>query len=200
MVAKRRVNMSPEAVAKRRETGRLKVDRGRALEDFLTASAYALRGRVDYEHRPNPLRILRPNPANASEFICAKTKASGVDFDGVLSNGKAVYFDAKSSDDGSAFPIALISEHQREYLARKARFGAVCFVYVRATGLKTGPADFILPIGKGGTIAGHTPHHPLLEPEGSKRLRWLDLGPYVVGPGETWLDAAERIAGVVEWR
>jgi len=183
----------------RQQAGKLKTKRGNALEAFLEDQRPALFPRVDYEKRPNPLKVLGPDPTNPALMRCARVKASGVDFDGVLEGGRAVMFEAKSTDSATRFDLKLISDEQLALMQRRARMGAVCFVYVRATSIGIDGQDYILPVSAEGKVCGYTTHHALLRPIGVKSIKWQDLTAWAVGRRELWLDACDRIAEAGAW-
>lgn len=183
----------------RQQAGKVKTERGNELETFLDNQRRALAGRVDYEKRPSPLKMMGVDPANPRFMRCIRIKASGVDFDGTLEGGRAVYFEAKSTGVGTRFDLKLISDDQLALMTRRAKLGAACFLYVRATSLGLYGQDFILPVSAEGRVAGYLPHQSLLAPLGDKSIPWGELEPWAVGRAELWLDACERIGEAGLW-
>lgn len=191
--------MTPPIRRSRQQAGKLKTERGNELESFLENQRRALAGRVDYEKRPSPLKMMGVDPTNPRFMRCVRTKASGVDFDGTLDGGRAVYFEAKSTGVGTRFDLKLISDDQLALMARRAKLGAACFIYVRATSIGLDGQDFILPVNAEGKVCGYLPHHGLLAPLGDKSISWAALEPWAVGRAELWLDACERIGEAGLW-
>lgn len=184
----------------RKDAGKLKTKRGNALEAFLEDQRAALFPRVDYEKRPNPLRVLGTDPTNPAYMRCVRVKASGVDFDGTLDGGRAVYFEAKSTDSATRFDFKLISDDQLALMARRAKMGAACFIYVRASAIGIEGQDYILPVNGDGQVCGWTPFQALLAPIGVKSVKWAELTPWAVARRELWLDACERLGEAGLWR
>lgn len=104
-------------------------DQGATLEEqILTACGYykAL-GLAAIDKTPEPMRILRR--MEKEQFVACFSKKAQPDFQGTLSSGRAVMFEAKTTRTGKIEQSAVTAE-QAEYLDNHAAMNALCFVVV----------------------------------------------------------------------
>jgi recombination protein U len=108
-------------------------NRGKALEkNILQANAY-------YEQQRRAIITQMPTPINITRVVANKVTGylsrSTVDFHGSLKGGRAIYFDAKETNE-PRFAVAdntKLHPHQIEYLAKQHLLGALCFLVVDFT-------------------------------------------------------------------
>ncbi|EEL50584.1 Recombination protein U (Penicillin-binding protein-related factor A) [Bacillus cereus Rock3-44] len=55
---------------------------------------------------------------------------STVDYDGVY-RGRAIAFEAKSTEKDTRFDLKNIAQHQLDYLEKSEKMGAVCFFLIK---------------------------------------------------------------------
>jgi recombination protein U len=111
----------------------MKGNRGKALEkSILQANAY-------YEQQLRAIITQMPTPVNITRVVANKVSGylsrSTVDFYGSLKGGRAVYFDAKETNE-PRFAVAndtKLHPHQIDYLQRQHLLGALCFLVVEFT-------------------------------------------------------------------
>lgn len=195
--------------------GRKAQANGAALEQFLIKSCewLAARGRCEVVRCKPPINHLGPlvtwlerhglrvEGVGEGLFVAVYSGAPSVDFEGDLKGGLAVAFDAKSSEDKTAFRFDLVTDAQLEHLRKRAALGKLCFVYARKTLAPT--ADFIVPVDKLGRFAGVTHRRSLDSALGAGResVQWGELVEQglKVQPGEYWLDTVARILAASRW-
>lgn len=195
--------------------GRKAQANGAALEQFLIKSCewLAARGRCEVVRCKPPYkhlgtlekwlheRGLHVDGLSEGLFVGVYSGAPSVDFEGDLKGGLAVAFDAKSSEDKTAFRFDLVTDAQLEHLRKRAALGKLCFVYARKTLAPT--ADFIVPVDKLGRFAGVTHRRSLDSALGAGResVQWGELVEQglKVQPGEYWLDTVARILAASRW-
>lgn len=115
-------------------------NRGQHLENMVeqTNSAYMRKGLAIISKIPTPWKILRTyNPYTKQYKInnAFPEKKSTVDFGGTASN-KSVWFDVKSTQNKTRYPLTNIYGHQREYLLNVAKQGGKAFILIHSTVLE----------------------------------------------------------------
>lgn len=115
-------------------------NRGQHLENMVeqTNSAYMRKGLAVISKIPTPWKILRTyNPYTKQYQInnAFPEKKSTVDFGGTASN-QSVWFDVKSTQNKTRYPLANIYGHQREYLLNVAKHGGKAFILIHSTVLE----------------------------------------------------------------
>jgi recombination protein U len=115
-------------------------NRGQHLENMVeqTNSAYMRKGLAVISKIPTPWKILRTyNPYTKQYKInnAFPEKKSTVDFGGTASN-QSVWFDVKSTQNKTRYPLANIYGHQREYLLNVAKQGGKAFILIHSTVLE----------------------------------------------------------------
>lgn len=114
-------------------------NRGKNLElNIEQANAfYKLQGVAEVQKKPTPMKIIG-TLKTPGMFKTVFEKKSTVDFEGVIGGGISVQFDAKETKTNT-MPLHMedkLHTHQREYLGRCHRLGAICFLVVEFTSLK----------------------------------------------------------------
>jgi recombination protein U len=115
-------------------------NRGQHLENMVeqTNSAYMRKGLAVISKIPTPWKILRTyNPYTKQYKInnAFPEKKSTVDFGGTASN-QSVWFDVKSTQNKTRYPLTNIYGHQREYLLNVAKQGGKAFILIHSTVLE----------------------------------------------------------------
>lgn len=180
--------------------GKENVDQGRDLETTLKEQCELLRarGRCDVTKKSNPLRILRP--LGDGKFVCVKTSAETVDFNGTLAGGRAIYFEAKSTVNRVRFPFSMLRDEQIDFMRRHAELGGLTFVYVASLELGR---DYVLPVDGVGRIAGTFHKRCAAESQQPQKpresIRWDEMARWSLVAGETWHDAVERLQASGVW-
>ncbi|PEP09847.1 Holliday junction resolvase RecU [Bacillus wiedmannii] len=104
-------------------------NRGMAFEKLINLSneMYQREGVALINKRPTPVKVLKSKGGRViSGFYEAK---STVDYDGVY-KGRAVAFEAKSTQSLTRFDLSNIAQHQLDYLEKAEKMGAVCFFLI----------------------------------------------------------------------
>lgn len=86
---------------------------------------YRTQGIADIEKTPEPMKVLRP--MGQGRFLAAYTAAAQADYKGLLTGGRAVYFEAKSTDTDRMLQ-SRVTPNQAERLQRAYQMGALVFV------------------------------------------------------------------------
>lgn len=77
--------------------------------------------------RPTPVKVLKSKGGRVlNGFYEAK---STVDYDGVY-KGRAIAFEAKSTQSLTRFDLSNIAQHQLDYLEKAEKMGAICFFLI----------------------------------------------------------------------
>lgn len=102
---------------------------GETLEMLIAMACgfYKAKGLAHIEKTPEPMRVLRR--LEDGKFIACFDKKAQPDFQGTLSSGRAVMFEAKSTRTGKILQSAVTKE-QADYLDEHLRMNALCFVVV----------------------------------------------------------------------
>ncbi|PGC22739.1 Holliday junction resolvase RecU [Bacillus wiedmannii] len=104
-------------------------NRGMAFEKLINLAneMYQRRGVALINKRPTPVKVLKSKGGRVlNGFYEAK---STVDYDGVY-KGRAVAFEAKSTQSLTRFDLSNIAQHQLDYLEKAEKMGAVCFFLI----------------------------------------------------------------------
>jgi recombination protein U len=101
-----------------------RANRGMALEKLIEIACnhYRIKRMARIDKRPTPTKNIRGKIVYAAK--------STVDFDGTISGGRSVYFDAKSTRTETSFPLKNISEHQLEFCKEQEELGAAVFFLI----------------------------------------------------------------------
>ncbi|CAI8738728.1 Holliday junction resolvase RecU [Bacillus pseudomycoides] len=111
-------------------------NRGMAFEMLINLSneMYQREGVALINKRPTPVKVLKSkNGRVVNGFYESK---STVDYDGVY-NGRAIAFEAKSTESFTRFDLKNIARHQLDYLEKAEEMGAVCFFLIEFSKDKT---------------------------------------------------------------
>ncbi|MDZ5607045.1 Holliday junction resolvase RecU [Bacillus pseudomycoides] len=105
-------------------------NRGMSFELLLNISnrMYKERGIGVFNKRPTPIKVLKTDKKGNITKSCWQEKST-VDYDGVY-KGRAVYFEAKSTEETTRFPLDNIHRHQIDYLEDTQAMGAICFFLI----------------------------------------------------------------------
>ncbi|PEU35546.1 Holliday junction resolvase RecU [Bacillus toyonensis] len=104
-------------------------NRGMAFEKLINLSneMYQREGVALINKRPTPVKVLKSTGGRVlNGFYEAK---STVDYDGVY-KGRAVAFEAKSTQSLTRFDLSNIAQHQLDYLEKAEKMGAICFFLI----------------------------------------------------------------------
>lgn len=120
--------------------------RGMALEEMLewTNQAYKTMNLALIDKIPTPWRAYY----NKRKGISSATpmKKSSVDFGGTIKGGQAIYFEAKSTENKTSFPLSNIEQHQINYLLAVEKLGGIGFFIIEFSALNERylvPTNFI---------------------------------------------------------
>ncbi|MBJ8061032.1 Holliday junction resolvase RecU [Bacillus cereus] len=117
-------------------------NRGMAFERLINlANEMYQRGRVALiNKRPTPVKVLKSKGGRVlNGFYEAK---STVDYDGVY-KGRAIAFEAKSTENATRFVLKNIAQHQLDYLEKAEKMGAICFFLIEFSKDKS---IFVVPL------------------------------------------------------
>ncbi|PGF06486.1 Holliday junction resolvase RecU [Bacillus pseudomycoides] len=117
-------------------------NRGMAFEMLINLSneMYQREGVALINKRPTPVKVLKSKGGHVLKgFYESK---STVDYDGVY-KGRAVAFEAKSTQSLTRFDLSNIAQHQLDYLEKAEKMGAVCFFLIEFSGNQT---VFLVPL------------------------------------------------------
>ncbi|MBJ7987723.1 Holliday junction resolvase RecU [Bacillus cereus] len=104
-------------------------NRGMAFEMLtnLANEMYQRGGVALINKRPTPVKVLKSKGGRVlNRFYEAK---STVDYDGVY-KGRAVAFEAKSTESATRFDLKNIAQHQLDYFEKAEKMGAICFFLI----------------------------------------------------------------------
>jgi len=184
--------------------GRKSQSVGAELERWLVAQNEELLGRrlADVKRTKPELNIIG-SAGKGGRMVAVPSGVPCADFEGVLAGGRSVVFDAKSVDARPSFAFGSIRDKQLEYMARRARFGARAFFYVRRREDDRTWTDYIAPVSETARIAG-TAHRRSTEllaltTRESVRFDALDELGCRVRPGEMWFEALARLMRSSAW-
>lgn len=117
-------------------------NRGMAFEKLINLAneMYQREGVALINKRPTPVKVLKSkNGRVLNGFYEAK---STVDYDGVY-KGRAIAFEAKSTENTTRFDLKNIAQHQLDYLDKADKMGAICFFLIEFT---RDQAVFLVPL------------------------------------------------------
>lgn len=140
--------------------------------------------RASVRKLPDPVRI--EGRSEGGKIHGRTVRREWPDFYGVIKGGMCVAFEAKSTEEENRFPLAKLRDtksgdpSQFDLLLDVVKMGGVAFVALRHTPEHTFGADYILPVTIDGLLAGFTTDRPSLVID--------DLGPFLMKPGQNWLD------------
>ena len=102
---------------------------GETLEMLIAMSCgfYKAKGLAHIDKTPEPMKVLRQ--LEDGKFVASFEKKAQPDFQGTLSSGRAVMFEAKSTRTGKILQSA-VTETQADYMDAHAAMNALCFVVV----------------------------------------------------------------------
>lgn len=102
---------------------------GDALEEAIAAACgfYRAVGLAAIDKTPEPMKVLKQ--LEEGKFLCCFKKKAQPDFQGTLSSGRSVMFDAKSTRTGR-IEQSVVTDKQWEYLDDHEKMNALCFVLV----------------------------------------------------------------------
>ncbi|MCU5656458.1 Holliday junction resolvase RecU [Bacillus mycoides] len=104
-------------------------NRGMAFEKLINLSneMYQREGVALINKRPTPVKVLKSKGGRVlNGFYEAK---STVDYDGVY-KGRAIVFEAKSTENATRFDLKNIAQHQLDYLEKAEKMGTICFFLI----------------------------------------------------------------------
>ncbi len=115
-------------------------NRGQGLEELINWSnrQYAAKRIAVIQKVPTPVKVVRQGTKIVSAFF---SEPSTVDYVGIYQS-KAIAFDAKETGVSTRFDLALVSDHQYEFLKRWQEIGGTAFILVHFTAID---AHYILP-------------------------------------------------------
>ncbi|PED06928.1 Holliday junction resolvase RecU [Bacillus pseudomycoides] len=111
-------------------------NRGMHFEKLINLSneMYQREGVALINKRPTPVKVIKSRGSQVTNgFYESK---STVDYDGVY-KGRAVAFEAKSTQSLTRFDLSNIAQHQLDYLEKAEKMGAVCFFLIEFSKDKT---------------------------------------------------------------
>lgn len=113
--------------ADRRMIGAMSRRQGERFETLidLSCARYRISGKADIEKTPEPMKIVRS--IGGGKFLAAFEKKAQADYKGVLYGGRAVFFEAKSTERDRMLQ-SRVTENQAERLRRAQQMGAAVFV------------------------------------------------------------------------
>jgi len=118
---------------RRQIRGALNRSTGAAFEDLITAACerYKILGIANVEKTPEPFKPVSGihQKGRLWVFDCVATKKAQPDFKGTLSGGRAVCFEAKTSDN-DRIEQSVVTDEQDKELDFHNRLGALVFVCV----------------------------------------------------------------------
>ncbi|MGF9958434.1 Holliday junction resolvase RecU [Bacillus mycoides] len=117
-------------------------NRGMAFEKLINLSNEMYqRGRVALiNKRPNPVKVLKMVYGRVKDGYYESK--STVDYDGVY-KGRAIAFEAKSTNEINRFDLKNIARHQLDYLEKAEKMGAICFFLI---GFSKDKSVFLVPL------------------------------------------------------
>ncbi|MGG5806925.1 Holliday junction resolvase RecU [Bacillus mycoides] len=117
-------------------------NRGMAFEKLINLSNEMYqRGRVALiNKRPTPVKVLKMVYDRVKDGYYESK--STVDYDGVY-KGRAIAFEAKSTNEINRFDLKNIARHQLDYLEKAEKMGAICFFLI---GFSKDKSVFLVPL------------------------------------------------------
>ncbi|PFU86489.1 Holliday junction resolvase RecU [Bacillus anthracis] len=107
-------------------------NRGMAFEKLINLSneMYQREGVALINKRPTPVKVLKMVYGRVKDGYYESK--STVDYDGVY-RGRAIAFEAKSTNEINRFDLKNIAQHQLDYLEKAEKMGAICFFLIGCT-------------------------------------------------------------------
>lgn len=107
-------------------------NRGRSFEAAIEAinEEYRLEGLASIEKIPTEWKVLGWDPRTKKAKTVFPCRKAGVDFQGAIRGGQAIFFDAKETKVATRFPFDNVHDHQLAYLREKSALGAITFLLV----------------------------------------------------------------------
>ncbi|ULL14344.1 Holliday junction resolvase RecU [Paenibacillus sp. H1-7] len=104
-------------------------NRGMGLETLIehANAQYASKGIAQIQKIATPWKVIRKGKQIVSAF---PEKKSTVDFIGVYGKGRALAFDAKSTQNKTRIPLANFEDHQIKFLLQCCRMGGSAFYII----------------------------------------------------------------------
>ncbi|PEQ09131.1 Holliday junction resolvase RecU [Bacillus toyonensis] len=117
-------------------------NRGMAFEKLINLSneMYQCEGVALINKRPTPVKVLKMVYGRVKDGYYESK--STVDYDGVY-KGRAVAFEAKSTNEINRFDLKNITQHQLDYLKQAEKMGAICFFLI---GFSKDQSVFAVPL------------------------------------------------------
>ncbi|MFJ8457295.1 Holliday junction resolvase RecU [Bacillus paramycoides] len=106
----------------------------------LTNEMYRREGVALINKRPTPVKVLKVVYGRVKDGYYESK--STVDYDGVY-KGRAIAFEAKSTEDPGRFDLKNIAQHQLDYLEKAEKMGAICFFLI---GFSKDKSVFAVPL------------------------------------------------------
>ncbi|MGZ0086085.1 Holliday junction resolvase RecU [Caldibacillus thermoamylovorans] len=115
-------------------------NRGMTLEDDLNATNeyYREHGIAIVHKKPTPVQIVRVDYPRRSAAVIKEAyfrQASTTDYNGVY-RGKYIDFEAKETQNQTAFPLKNFHAHQIRHMEQVVAHGGVCFAILRFSSLQ----------------------------------------------------------------
>jgi recombination protein U len=115
-------------------------NRGQYLEEWIeqSNSIYRNKGLAVISKIPTPWKVLRTYNPYTKQYKISNAfpeKKSTVDFGGTSSN-QSIWFDVKSTQNKTRYPLTNIYGHQREYLQNVHDQGGKAFILIHSTHLQ----------------------------------------------------------------
>ena len=110
-------------------------NKGRAFENLLihSAAAYRRKNQAAIDKIPTSWIVQRAGKKIVSAF---PEKKSGVDFMGIVANGRPIAIEAKSTQERTRFPLDMIEQHQYSFLQQFHQLGGIAFVLIEFAKLR----------------------------------------------------------------
>lgn len=117
-------------------------NRGMAFEKLINLSnkMYQREGVALINKRPTPVKVLKMVYGRVKDSYYESK--STVDYDGVY-KGRAIAFEAKSTNEINRFDLKNIAQHQLDYLETGEKMGAICFFLI---GFSKDQSVFAIPL------------------------------------------------------
>jgi recombination protein U len=151
-------------------------NRGMAFEKLINLAneMYQTGGVALINKRPIPVKVLKSKGGSVlNGFYEAK---STVDYDGVY-KGRAIAFEAKSTEKATRFDLKNIAQHQLDYLEKAEKMGAICFFLIEFSKDKS---VFVVPLS---IIQSYV--RMSHQPKSKKSIPRVDFGIYGYLVGQT---------------
>lgn len=110
-------------------------NKGKSFENMLihSAAAYRKKNQAAIDKIPTSWIVQRAGKKIISAF---PEKKSGVDFMGIVANGRPIAIEAKSTNERTRLPLDVIEPHQLAFLDQFHQLGGIAFVLVEFVKLR----------------------------------------------------------------